>query len=134
MNTQAACLPAVGYFELKRTYKMDNGEKKFVASLPLPNAIDEINYTAAQKKKLQDICNRLASMNKHTEWHWMLKGANTTDQKYTKARAMHIYLNGVMDFKWELSPWEAACEFASALNMSHIWYRQLLVNAYEMMI
>lgn len=129
---QAVVSPAVGHFQVKRTYLMGRDEIFFVNSLPRLYGDNEIEYTAAHTRKLQAICDRLTFMNGQAEWKWMLKGANTTDQKYPKARAMHIFLKGVKDLKPRLDPMRAADEFMSALNMSHIWYRQLLANAYEM--
>lgn len=113
---------------------MDNGEKAFIKSLPALAGDAKIEYTSSQKRRLEAICERLTDMNGHAEWHWMLKGANTTDFKTTKHNAMHIYLNTVKDLKWELTPMEAAYEFHSALHMSHIWSRHLLHNAYAMVL
>ena len=121
-------------FEVRRQYLMGGDEIDFIKSLQKLQGDNEIVYTRAQENRLKAICNRLASMNGHCEWHWMLRSANTTDFKTTKARAMHIYLNTVMDLKAVLTPMEAAYEFHCKLHQSHVWVRELYHNAYTMIL
>lgn len=121
-------------FEVRRQYLLGNDEIKFIESLPRIGGDTPIEYTAAQKKQMQSICERIANMSGHTEWHWMLKGANTTNFKTTKANAMHIYLNGLKGLKSVLSPMEAAYEFHHALWMHHTWFQKLLHNAYTLCV
>ena len=124
-------MSTITHYALRRQYKMGNNEIKFIESLPkLEGGEQKIEYTPSQKRQMQAICARMTDMNGNTEWHWMLKGANTTDFKTTKANAMHIYLLAVSKLKWELSFPEAAYEFHYALWESHVWYRKLLHNAY----
>lgn len=125
-------IPAPNHFELRKEYKMSNEEKAFIKSLPALAGDNKITYTSSQKKVLATICSRLASMNGHTEWAWMLKSATlTTDAKYPRHVAQHIYLNTVATLKELLPLQDAASEFQNSLNDSHIWYRKLLHNAYS---
>lgn len=113
-------------------YNLGRLEIDFVNSLPQSWADEPIEYTPDQEKQLDAICKRLTAINGHCEWKWMLRGAKTTDFKCPRAQAQHIFLKTVAKMEDELTPPDASELFHGALNMSHIWYRELLFNAYTL--
>ena len=115
----------------KPSYSLTIGEKAILKTWP-PSGWggERTEYTKEQEDEINAICSRVCASTKENEWQWMLEGAETTDSKHPETHAKRVFINGLSKLPDHMEDSEAAEFFFDVLDMSHIWWRQLVFNAY----